>query len=190
MCKENILENLVGYGKVSFYYALLVRNKSFFPKVFIIWKVGVSKMIRVLLVQGANLNYLGKREPEIYGKTTAQELDTILKQHAKTKGYKLEIFYTNIEGEAINRIYKAADEGVDGLVMNPAGFTYAGYALKDCIKGVGLPYVEVHISNIAKRNIHCVLSYVSEGVIFGFGLYGYIIALDAMLDVLVAKVKG
>jgi hypothetical protein len=79
-------------------------------------------------------------------------------------------FYTNIEGEAINRIYQAVDEGCDGLVMNPAGFTYAGFALKDCIKGGGLPYVEVHISSIAKRNIHCVLSDVAEGMITGFGI--------------------
>jgi 3-dehydroquinate dehydratase-2 len=114
----------------------------------------------------------------------------MLQGHAKSKGYGLEIFYTNIEGEAINRIYKAADEGVDGLVMNPAGFTYAGYALRDCVKGAGLPYVEVHISNIAKRDIHCVLSDVSEGVIFGFGLYGYILSLEAMLHILSGRGKG
>ena len=71
--------------------------------------------------------------------------------------------------------------------MNPAGFTYAGYALKDCVKGVGLPYVEVHISHLAKRQIHCVLSDVSDGVIFGFGLYGYILGLEAMLHLLADK---
>lgn len=113
----------------------------------------------------------------------------MLQEHAKAKKYGLEIFYTNNEGEVINRIYKAADYTVDILVMNPASFTYAGYALKDCIKGVGLPYVEVHISNIAKRNIHCVLSEVSNGVIYGFGLYGYILALEAMLYILSNKGK-
>jgi 3-dehydroquinate dehydratase-2 len=86
-----------------------------------------------------------------------------------------------VEGEAINRIYRCADQGFDGLVMNPAGFSYAGYALKDCIKGAGLPYVEIHISNVAKRNIHCVLSEISVGVITGFGIYGYQLALDAIL---------
>ncbi len=144
---------------------------------------------RILLLQGANLTHLGKREPEIYGTTTADELDARLRKHAKDHGYELEIFYTNLEGEAINRIYEAAADGVDGLVMNPAGFTYAGYALRDCVKGSGLPYVEVHISHITKRNIHCVLSDVSEGVIFGFGLHGYILALEAMLHVLVEKGK-
>jgi 3-dehydroquinate dehydratase II len=113
-------------------------------------------MVKILLLQGANLTFLGRREPEIYGSTTPPELDAMLRRHAHDHAYQLDIFYTNIEGEAINRIYQAADEGFDGLVMNPAGFTYAGFALKDCIKGAGLPYVEVHISNIAKRNIHCV----------------------------------
>jgi len=144
---------------------------------------------RILLVQGANLTYLGKREPAIYGTTTAAELDTRLQAHAREKGYELEIFYTNVEGEAINRIYQAADAGVNGLVMNPAGFSYAGYALKDCIKGAALPYVEVHISNVHARNIHCVLSEIASGVITGFGLHGYILGLDAMLAVLAARKK-
>ena len=145
---------------------------------------GVFAMRKILLVQGANLNYLGKRQPEIYGTTTAEELNQQLLQHASKHGYHLEIVYTNIEGEAINRIYQAADDGYEGLVMNPAGFTYSGYALKDCIKGTPLPYVEIHISNIAKRHIRCVLSEISEGVITGFGLHGYILALDAMLHIL------
>jgi 3-dehydroquinate dehydratase-2 len=71
--------------------------------------------------------------------------------------------------------------------MNPAGFTYAGFALKDCVKGAGLPYVEVHISNIAKRGIHCVLSEVSEGFITGFGMHSYILGLEAMLEILRAR---
>src|SRR6266702_4124895 len=112
-----------------------------------------AAMVKILLVQGANLPFLGRREPEIYGSTTPAELDATLHRHAQEHGYHLDIFYTNIEGEAINRIYQGVDEGTDGLVMNPAGFTYAGYALKDCIKDAGLPYVEVHISSIAKRNI-------------------------------------
>ncbi len=141
-------------------------------------------MKKILLLQGANLTYLGKREPEIYGTTTPEQLNERLHAHAKQHGYHLEIFYTNIEGEAINKIYQAADEQFDGLVMNPAGFTYAGYALKDCVKGANLPYVEIHISSIAKRHIHCVLSEVADGLITGFGMHGYILALDAMLEIL------
>jgi 3-dehydroquinate dehydratase II len=141
-------------------------------------------MTKILLVQGANLTFLGRREPAIYGTTTAAELDTMPHAHAGKRGYVLDIFYSNIEGEAIDRIYRAVDEGVDGLVMNPAGFTYAGFAPKDCVKGAGLPYVEVHISNIAKRGIHCVLSEVSEGLIAGFGMHSYILGLEAMLEIL------
>jgi 3-dehydroquinate dehydratase II len=147
-------------------------------------------MAKILLLQGANLTFLGRREPEIYGSTTPAELDAMLRCHAQDHGYKLEIFYTNIEGEAINRIYRSVDEGFDGLVMNPAGFTYAGFALKDCIKGAGLPYVEVHISNIARRNIHCVLSDVAEGMITGFGIHSYILGLDAMLELLKKRTMG
>ena len=90
-------------------------------------------MEKILLVQGANMNFLGRRQPEIYGTTTAAELDAILLAHAGANRYQLDIFYSNIEGEAIDRLYRAADEGVQGLVMNPAGFNHAGYALRDCI---------------------------------------------------------
>ena len=137
-------------------------------------------MTKILLVQGANLTFLGRREPAIYGTTTAAELDALLQSHARKHGYALDT-------EAINRIYQAVDEGFEGLVMNPAGFTYAGFALKDCVKGAGLPYVEVHISNIAKRGIHCVLSDVAEGFITGFGMHSYILGLDAMLEILRAR---
>ena len=141
-------------------------------------------MHKILLVQGANLTYLGKREPHIYGTTTPAELDARLQQHASDNGYELDIFYSNIEGEAINRIYEATKDGIDGLVMYPAGFSYAGFALKDCLKAVTLPYVEVHISNVETRGIRCVLSEVSIGMITGFGMHGYILGLDAMLNIL------
>lgn len=141
-------------------------------------------MWRILLVQGANMVHLGKREPEIYGSTTAAELDAMLQEHAKAKGYALDILYTNLEGEAISRIYEAANSGVNGLVMNPAGFNYAGYALRDCVKGAGLPYVEVHMTNIEKRGIRSALAGVANGVISGFGVESYTLGLDAMLHIL------
>jgi len=141
-------------------------------------------MWRILLLQGANMIRLGTREPEIYGTTTAKDLDDMVQAHAAKNGYALEIFYTNVEGEAINRIYAAADAGVDGLVMNPAGFNHAGYALRDCVRGAALPYVEVHMSNVEKRGIHSVLSVVAEGVVYGFGTYSYILGLDAMRNIL------
>src|SRR2546423_15104321 len=143
-----------------------------------------AAVAKILLLQGANVTFLGRREPQIYGSTTPAELDARLQRHAQDHGYQLEIYYPNIEGDAINRIYRAVDEGFDGLVMNPAGFTYAGFALKDCIKGAALPYVEVHISSIAKGNIPCVLSDAADGMITGFGMHSYILGLDAMLEIL------
>ena len=116
--------------------------------------------------------------------TTAKELDAMLQEHAKSRDYRLEIFYTNVEGEAISRVYEAVKDGVDGLVMNPTGFNYAGYALRDCVKGAGLPYVEVHMTNVEARDIRCVIAPVANGVIYGLGTQNYILGLEAMLHLL------
>jgi 3-dehydroquinate dehydratase-2 len=141
-------------------------------------------MEKILLVQGANMNFLGRRQPEIYGTTTAAELDAMLLAHAKTNRYALDIFYTNIEGEAINRLYRAVDEGVQGLVMNPAGFNHAGYALRDCIVALPFPYIEVHMTNVEKRGIKSVLAPAAVGSVFGFGVQSYVLGLEAMLKLL------
>jgi len=142
-------------------------------------------MTKILLLQGANMAWLGRRQPEIYGTTTADQLNEMLQNHASDHGYDLDIYYTHIEGEAIARIFQGVEEGVDGLVMNPAGFTYRGEALRDCILDCdGLPYIEVHISNIAKRGIKSVLANAAHGMLMGFGLQSYLLALDAMLDLL------
>ena len=138
-------------------------------------------MPRILLIQGANMAWLGKRQPELYGVETAAELDARLRERAARLGIDLEIFYTHVEGEAIARLYRGVEEGIDGLVMNPAGFTRTGFALRDAIAGcAGLPYVEIHITNIEKRGIRSVLADAALGVIAGFGLYGYELALEAM----------
>jgi 3-dehydroquinate dehydratase-2 len=138
-------------------------------------------MEKILLLQGANMSFLGRRQPEIYGTTTAAELDGMLLEHASTNGYQLEIFYTHVEGEAIGRLYQAVDDGVQGLVMNPAGFSHAGYALRDCVRALPFPYIEVHMTNVAKRGIHSVLAEAATGVIFGFGVYSYVLGLEAMV---------
>jgi 3-dehydroquinate dehydratase-2 len=128
--------------------------------------------------------YLGKRQPEIYGTITAAELDQMVQRHAKKRGVKLDIFYTHIEGEAIGRIYRAADEGIDGLLMNPAGFIHAGYALRDCLRSMRFPYVEVHMSNIDKRGLKSVTAETARGMIAGFGLRSYLMGLDALLGLI------
>jgi 3-dehydroquinate dehydratase-2 len=141
-------------------------------------------MEKILLLQGANMSFLGRRQPEIYGTTTAAELDAMLLAHAQANGYQLEIFYTHIEGEAIERLYRAVDEGVQGLVMNPAGFTHAGYALRDCVRALPFPYVEVHMTNVAKRGIHSVVAEAAVGAVLGFGVHSYVLGLEAMLKLL------
>ncbi len=144
-------------------------------------------MTKLLVLQGPNMSFLGRRQPELYGTTTAAELDQMLHEHARANAYDLEIFYTHIEGEAIARLYQAVDEGIDGLVMNPAGFLYSGYALRDCLRAVSFPYIEVHITNIEKRGMHSVLAEASVGVIAGFGLQSYFFGLDAMYKMVKRK---
>ncbi|MCR9175207.1 MAG: type II 3-dehydroquinate dehydratase [Alphaproteobacteria bacterium] len=140
--------------------------------------------MRVLLVQGANMEWLGRRQPELYGTTTAAELDAMIGAEAESKGVDLDIFYSNIEGEAITRIYQAARDGIDGLLMNPAGFLYQGFALRDCLRGVRLPYIEVHMTNLEKRGMHSVLAEESAGMIVGLGLDSYSLGLEALIRVI------
>ena len=138
-------------------------------------------MPRILLIQGANMAWLGKRQPELYGTVTAAELDARVAEHAARLGLDLDIFYTHVEGEAIGRLYDAVGRGLDGLAMNPAGFSHAGRALRDAILGCsGLPCIEIHVTNIEKRGIRSALAGAALGTIAGFGLDGYRLALEAM----------
>ncbi len=139
---------------------------------------------KILLVQGPNMSYLGKRQPELYGTTTAAELDAMLREHAKANNFTLDIFYTHIEGEAIGRIYQAVEDGADGLLMNPAAFLFAGYALRDCLRAIPIPYVEVHMTNIDKRGIKSLTAETARGMITGFGTNSYVLGLDALLAIL------
>ncbi|TAK50791.1 MAG: type II 3-dehydroquinate dehydratase [Betaproteobacteria bacterium] len=138
-------------------------------------------MLKILLLQGPNMSYLGKRQPELYGRTTAAQLDAMLLAHAKTNGYRLDIFYTHSESEAIERLYGAVDEKIDGLVMNPAAFLFAGYALRDCLRAVPFPYVEVHMTNIEKRGIRSILAETAVGLVAGLGAQSYVLGLEGLL---------
>ena len=135
-------------------------------------------------MQGPNLSYLGKREPQIYGTTTAAEIDAMCQEHAQEHGYTLEIFYTQIEGDAIGRIYEAVEAGINGLVMNPAAMIFAGYALRDCLRAIPIPYVEIHLTNIDQRGMKSLTAETARGMITGFGPHSYILGLDAMLELL------
>lgn len=146
-----------------------------------------TKSWKILMLQGANMSYLGRREPERYGTTTAAELDALVRAHAETRRAELDIFYTHVEGAAIERIYRAAEEGMDGLLMNPAGFQYAGYALRDCLLGVRplLPYVEVHITHrCITGGLQTVTAEACAGLVLGFGVESYLVGLDGLLRIL------
>jgi 3-dehydroquinate dehydratase-2 len=137
--------------------------------------------MKLLLLQGANMEYLGRRQPELYGTTSARQLDALLCLCARELGVGLDIFYTNSEGEAVSAIFKADRAGVDGILFNPAGFLHAGYALRDCLKSIRAPAIEIHMTNIEKRGYGSVTSEAAVGMIAGFGVDSYLLALDAMV---------
>ncbi len=130
---------------------------------------------------------LGKRQPELYGTTTAAELDTLLLEEATTLGVELDIRYTNVEGEAIDWIYQADEAGVDGLLFNPAGFVYAGYALHDCLKAVSLPRIEVHMTNLERRGMQSVTAPAADGMVMGLGIDSYVLGLRALTRLIQSK---
>lgn len=138
--------------------------------------------MKLLLIQGANMEYLGRRQPELYGTTPAKELDAILRKRARTLGVSLDIYYTNTEGEAVTAIYKADREGVDGLLFNPAGFLHAGHALRDCLRSIKAPAIEIHMTNIEKRGRRSITAEAAIGLVAGFGVDSYLLALDALVS--------
>ncbi len=135
----------------------------------------------LLLLNGPNLNLLGTREPEVYGATTLAEVEEQAEQAAHAAGASLVCFQSNHEGALIDRIHAAKAEGIEAIIINPAGLTHTSVALRDALAGVNLPVIEVHISNVHKRESFRHSSYVSgiaEGVICGFGVDGYRIAIE------------
>jgi 3-dehydroquinate dehydratase-2 len=137
--------------------------------------------MKLLLIQGANMEYLGLRQPELYGTTTAKELDAMLRRQARRLEVTLEIFYTNTEGAAVTAIYKADRGGIAGILFNPAGFLHAGHALRDCQKSIRAPAIEIHMTNIEKRGYGSVTAEAAVGMIAGFGVDSYRLALEAMV---------
>jgi 3-dehydroquinate dehydratase-2 len=145
--------------------------------------------MKLLLIQGANMEYLGRRQPELYGTTTAKELDSILRRHARALGISLDILYTNTEGEAVSAIYRADRAKVDGVLFNPAGFLHAGHALRDCLRSISAPAIEIHMTNIERRGYGSVTAEAAIGIIAGFGVNSYVLALEAMVARLRQAVK-
>ena len=141
---------------------------------------------KILIINGPNLNLLGKREENLYGKTTFQDLRKDCQDYAKSKGIELSFEQTNIEGEIVSLIQES-NKKFDGLIINAAGYTHTSVAIRDSLVIFKKPSIELHISNIYKREEFRHKSMISDvvtGLICGLGTNGYILAINAMLDLL------
>jgi 3-dehydroquinate dehydratase-2 len=150
-------------------------------------KAGADRQTRILVLHGPNLNLLGSREPEIYGRTTLANIHAGMAAKAKAAGVMLETFQSNHEGELVDRVQSAREEGVKYLIINPGAYSHTSIAIPDALKAVGIPYIEVHISNIHAREAfrhHSHFSAAAQGVICGLGVQGYELALTAALTAL------
>jgi len=142
-------------------------------------------MADLLVLHGPNLNLLGTREPGVYGRTSLAEIDRRLQDEAKQAGRTLESFQSNAEHALVERIHQAGAEGVKFIVINPAAFTHTSVALRDALLGVGIPFIEVHLSNVFAREPfrgHSYLSDIAVGVVSGLGAQGYELAVQAALQ--------
>ena len=138
-------------------------------------------MASILVLNGPNLNMLGKREPGIYGNTTLADIETGLQKQALALGHQLDFFQSNAEVDLVDKIHQAMGQ-VDFIIINPAAFTHTSVALRDAILSVNIPFIEVHISNVHAREefrSHSYFSDVAVGVICGLGTQGYELALSA-----------
>ncbi len=142
-------------------------------------------MMSILVLNGPNLNLLGMREPDVYGSTTLEEINAELVALAAKAGAKLDCFQSNHEGGLIDRIHAARTDGTAFVIINPGAFTHTSVAIRDAFAGVSLPFIEVHLSNVHKREAfrhHSYLSDIAVGVICGLGVHGYRLALDFALS--------
>ena len=144
-------------------------------------------MATILVLHGPNLNLLGSREPELYGTDTLDDINRRLTETCRQDGHHLLALQSNAEYELIDRIHDAGREGVNYILFNPAAFTHTSVALRDALLAVGIPFIEVHLSNVHNREAFRRRSYfsdIADGVICGFGPQSYEIALRAALDAL------
>jgi 3-dehydroquinate dehydratase II len=141
-----------------------------------------SVAMKLLVVQGAGMNMRGKTQTEIFGTMTLDQYNQHILQYAHELDIAVEIFHSNIEGEVINRLYEANDKGFDGALINPAGFSRGYPALTAAISQVKFPVIEVHISNPVRRGPVSDTATVSLGIVAGFGVRGYYLAMRGLRD--------
>lgn len=140
--------------------------------------------MNILVLNGPNLNLLGSREPEVYGTDTLKDIEKNLNSIAKEHNVNINFYQSNSENELINKLHAAKVEKIDAIIINPGAFTHTSIALRDAFLGVNIPFIEVHISNIYKREEFrkkSFLSDISEGLITGLGVHGYEFALLSII---------
>lgn len=145
--------------------------------------------ISILVINGPNLNLLGTREPQIYGHETLLDLENMLKKKAEELGVNIECFQSNHEGSIVDKIQEVRGK-VGFILLNAGAYTHTSVAIRDALSGVEIPFYEIHISNVHKREEfrhHSYLSAIAQGVIVGFGLSGYLYALDSAVQYLRAQ---
>ena len=141
-------------------------------------------MKKVLVLHGPNLNLLGTREPEVYGRETLDDVNQRLQRQALQMGVELDVFQSNWEGGIVDRIHAARTDNTGFVIINPGAFTHTSVAIRDAFAGVAIPFIEIHISNVFAREAfrhHSYLSPLAAGVIVGLGVEGYALALDYAL---------
>ena len=142
---------------------------------------------KLLVIHGAGMNMRGKSQLDVFGPMTLAQYDEHLRKYAAELGVELEIFHSNVEGEVIDKLYAAHDAGITGCVINPAGFTVGYGALNNAISQVGFPTIEVHVSNPALRGRISDVGRHARGVVTGFGIFGYYLAMRGLLEIASAK---
>jgi len=141
-------------------------------------------MARLLLLNGPNLGQLGRREPGIYGTTTLADIETLLRARATAAGHELDAFQSDSEAELIRRVHAARDQSVAVILFNPAAFTHTSVALRDALLSAQVPFIELHLSNVAAREAfrhHSYFADIALGTIAGFGVVSYELALEAAI---------
>ena len=141
-------------------------------------------MKKILVVHGPNLNLLGSREPDVYGRVTLEEINQRLQQLAKAGGAELQLFQSNAEGALVERVQQARQDGTHFILINPAAYTHTSVALRDALAAVAIPFIEIHISNVHAREAFRKESYFSDlavGIVSGLGVMGYELALQFAL---------
>lgn len=148
----------------------------------------MAKDLNVQVINGPNLNMLGKREPEIYGADTLDQINAGLEKAAASLGIRLDFFQSNHEGVIVDKIHALFEKKIDGIIINPGAFTHTSVALRDALLLMSCPIVEIHLSNIYKRESFrhkSMLADIALGQISGFGPYGYHMALNALAKILI-----